>query len=267
MVVHRIVGIFALTLGVLGVAGCAAGAYGVWLVASRLDRANDKLFDAVDRGLGYVQDRVPVVQQRVRDSTITTTEITEAVRGWSAMKVQDRIVAELEIERRAANLSGRLETAELRLDASAEAVLDVRRVMELGRSLGARVDPDSTDDVLAQLALLQDKVQQAEQAIDDVRKLALPSPGVSIEDRLARIAKILARILLTLSDIDRRLGNFAVRLSELRADARQLNTRTSRYILFGSVACYGLLAWVAAAQCALCSWGWRRWHRGHGRSR
>src|SRR5438105_794586 len=117
MFMNRVAGILAVVLGVLGVAGCAAGAYCVWLVASRLDRANDTVFEAIDRGLGAVQDRVPVVQQRVRDSKVTTAEITEAVRGWAGKKVQDRVVSELEIERRVEKLSGQLQAADLRLEA------------------------------------------------------------------------------------------------------------------------------------------------------
>src|SRR5262245_18858965 len=241
MLFNRLAGILALSFGLVGVTGCAAGAYCVWLVWSRLDRANGKFFDAIDRGLGAVQDRVPVVQQRVKDAKFTTAEITDAVRGWAGKKIQERIVTQLEIEGRVETLSGQLQAAALRLDASTEAVLDVRQVIELGQSLGASVDPASTDEVLDQLALLRGKVQQAQQTVDEVRRFAAPGEGESLEDRLVRVAGLLARILLTLSDADRRLDDFAARLSEVRADARQLKERTSRYLLLGSVACYALL--------------------------
>src|SRR5688572_12293027 len=102
----RVAAILALAFGVVGVAGCAAGTYGVWLVWSRLDRANDKVFEVVDRGLGVVQDRVPVVQQRVSDSKVATADITEAVREWATKKAQDRIISQLQIEGRAEKLSG-----------------------------------------------------------------------------------------------------------------------------------------------------------------
>ena len=131
-------------------------------------------------------------------------------------------------------------------------------MIELGQSLGARVDPTSMNELLELLAVLRGKVQEAEQAVEEVRQFATPDPGEAIEDRLARVAKVLARVLLTLSDIDRRLDRFAARLTEVRAEARQLKERTSRYILWGSVVGYGLLAWVAAGQVALGRCGWRR---------
>jgi hypothetical protein len=249
-------------LGAVGVAGCAAGAYGVWLVASRLELAHHRVFDAIDWGLGAVQDRLPVAQRRVKDAKVTTAEVSEVVRAWAEKKVRDRIVSELEVETRVEKLSGHLQSANLRLDASTEAVLGVRRVLELGQSLGARVDPASMDEVLESLASLRAGVQQAEQAVDEVRRFATPGPGESVEDRLIRVAKVLARILLTLGDVDRRLDHFAVRVAGVRTDAQQSKARTSRYILWGSVVCYGLLVWAAAGQVALCRCGLRRCRRG-----
>lgn len=257
MFFHRAAGLLALAFGLVGVAGCAAGAYGVRLSWSRLDRANAKVFDAIDRGLGAVQDQVPTLRERVEDSKVTTAEITEAVQAWAAKKVRNQVVSELEVELRVERLAGHLQAAELRLDASTEAVLDVRRVIELGQSLGAGVDPASTDEMLELLAALRGEVHQAQQAVDEVRRFATPGPGESITDKLARVAKVLARILLTLSDVDRRLNQFAARLSDARADARQQKEQTTRYLLWGSVVCYGLLAWVAAGQVALARCGWR----------
>jgi len=262
MLFHRVAAVLILALGVIGVAVCAAGAYGVWLMGSRLDRANDKVFDAVDRGLGVVEDRVPVVRQRVKDSKVTTSEITDAVRGWAGKAAQDRIASQLEIESRAEKLSGHLRAADLRLEASADAVRDVRQMLELGQSLGARVDPTSTDAVLEMLAAVRGTVQQAERAVDGVRGLASPGGGESVEDRLSRVATVSARVLLTLSEVDRRLDDLAARLSEIRAAARQLQATTSHDIVLASAVCYGLLAWGAAGQAALCGWGWGRRLRG-----
>lgn len=262
MLVKRVAAVLALVFGIAGMAGCLAGAYGVWLVESRLARANDKVFDAVDRSLEVVQDRMLIVQQRVRESKVTTTEVTEAVREWGAKKGQDRIVSQLLIESRVEKLSGHLRAADLRLEASREAVRDVRQVLEVGQGLGAKVNPASTDAVQELLVSLQDTLQQAERAVDGVRKFATPDGGDPVEDRQAQVAKLLARVLLTLSEVERRLDDFAARLSEVRDEARQAKASTSRYIVLGSVVCYGLLAWGMAGQAALSWWGWSCSRRG-----
>lgn len=253
MFLKRVAAVLALVLGCAGFAGCLAGAYGVWLVQSRLERANDNVFDAVDRSLKVVQDRIPIVQKKVEDSKITTSEIKDALREWGAKKAKDRIVAKLQIESRTEKLSEHLRTADFRLEASREAVRDIQQVLEVSQSLGARVDPTSLDALLERLVSMQESLQQAERAVDGVRKFAEDDP---VEDRLAQAAKLLARVLLMLSDVDERLDDFDARLSELRAQARQGNATTSHYIVSGAVVCYALLAWVGAGQAALIWLGW-----------
>ena len=255
----RVAAVLALVLGSAGMVGCLAGAYGVWLVASRLDRANDKIFDVVDRSLKVVQDRIPIVQQQVRESKVTTAEVTNALREWGAKKAEDRIVSKLQIESRAEKLSEHLRTADLRLEASRETIRDVQRVLEVSQSLGAEVDPTSMDTVHERLASLQESVQQVERTVDGVRKFAEDDPD---KDRLIQVAKLLARIVLTLSEVDERLDDLAARVSEVRTQARLGNARTSHYIVLGSVVCYGLLAWVGAGQAALSWWGWSCFRRG-----
>jgi hypothetical protein len=258
MLVKRVSAMLALAFGMAGMVGCLAGAYAVWLVESRLDRANHRLFDAVDRSLEVVQARMPIVQQQLSEWKVTTTEVGAAVREWGTKKAQDRIVSQLQIGSRVEKLSGHLQAADLRIEASREAVRDVRRVLEVGQGLGVQVNPASTDAVQELLVSLQDTLQQAARAVDGVRKLAIPD---RVEEGQAQVAKLLARILLTLSEVDRRLDHFAARLSEVRTEAQQGRARTSHYIVLGSVVCYGLLAWGMAGQTALSWWGWSYWRR------
>jgi hypothetical protein len=253
----RVLGLLALALGLAGVAACGAGAYGVWRVQTRLERANDRVFDAVDQGLAAVQDRIPAVQERVRQAQLTTDDLSAALRNWGMREARERIVAKLEVDVRAEQLTGQLLAVEARVDASTMAVRDVRRVLEVGRDLGADVDPSSTDDLLEQLAALDGSLGEARRSVDEVRALASPDRE-TVEERLIRIARVLARILATFVDINARLDRCMVRLTELRAEADRLRARTSRTILLGAVAGYGLLAWVAAGQAALARWGWGR---------
>jgi hypothetical protein len=260
MFYKRVATVLVVVMGIAGMVCCLAGAYGIWLVASRLERANDKVFDAVDRSLNVVQDRVPIVQQKVKESKVTTAEVTEALPKWAAKKAQDRIVSKLEIESKAEKLSDHLRTADLTLEASREAVGNVRQLLELSENLGAKVDASALDAVQEQLVSLQESLQQAERVVDGVIKYAESDP---VEDQLTQVAKLLARILLTLSEVEQRLDNLTARLSEARTQARLGNSKTSRYIVLGSAACYGLLAWVGAGQAALSWWGWNvlRWRR------
>jgi uncharacterized phage infection (PIP) family protein YhgE len=253
MFFKRVVAVLALVLGIAGMAGCLAGAYGVWLVQSRLERANDKVFDAVDRSVKIVQDQIPLVQHKVKDAKITTGDVSEAFREWGAKKAKDRIVSRLQIESRAEKLSGQLKTVDHKLESSKDAVRGVRQMLEISQDLGARVDPTSMDTVQERLESLQESLQKAERAVDTVRKFAEDDP---VEDRLTQVAKLLARVLLTLNDVDQRLDDFAAKLSEIRMQAQQAHATTSHYIMLGAVACYALLAWIGGGQAALIWWGW-----------
>jgi hypothetical protein len=260
MVVRRLAGIVAVAFGVAGFAACVVGAYGVWRAQARLDRANDQAFDAIDRGLTVVQDRVPAVRERVHKARITTDELGKAARLWAASEARERVVAELQVEARTATVAGYLQAADVRLDSAATAVRDVRRMLELAQTLGAEVDPAVTDRVLALIAALRDKLDDAERAVEEVRRIAV-ADGESAENRAARVAKLLLRIVVTLADVETRLGEFAERLTEVRGEARRLHDRTGDAILLGAVACYALLTWVAAGQAALCWWGVTRYRR------
>jgi hypothetical protein len=147
------------------------------------------------------------------------------------------------------------------IEDSADSVRDLREVLELSRSLGARVDPASLNQVLDTLASVRIRVQEAEQTVAEVRGFATAVGGESDENRAARVLKLLARVLVTIGEISPRLDSLAARISETRADAQQLKARTSSYILWAAVGCSVILAWIAAGQLALCVWGRNRWRR------
>ena len=55
---NRLIPLFALLLGVLGVVVCAAAIVVVWSTGSRLSRTNERVFDRIDVSLAAVRDRI-----------------------------------------------------------------------------------------------------------------------------------------------------------------------------------------------------------------
>jgi hypothetical protein len=255
VLLKRVVSPLAAALGLVGVVACLAGAYAVWRAGARLDRANERVFAVLDTGLASARDRVRGVRDRVRESRITTARITEGLRDRAGQKVTGRLAAQLEIERRAETLAGHLRTADLWLEASADSVRGVQQVLELGNSVGAPVDPAGLEDVVVLLTSLRGKLLQAEQAVDGIREFTAAGEGESDESRFARVTKLLARILLTIGEVDARLDEAVGRLTEVQAGAQQWKARASRCIVLATVGSYLLLAWIAAGQAALCLCG------------
>jgi hypothetical protein len=257
MLLKRIGALLALAFGFLGVIACMGGIYAVWVLASRLEQANDKVFATVDKGLASAQEWARRVQKRVQESRITTAEIDQKFRDWSVKKGRDRLVSQLEIESRAEKLAGHLQTADSWLETAAESIRGAEHVLEVGNSLGASVDPASLEDMLAKLEEIRSRLQQTERSVDRIREFAAGKEDESEASRLARITKLLGRTLLTITEIDTRLEDSIARLAELRTDAQHTQARTGHYILLATIACCLLLAWIAAGQAALCVFGWR----------
>jgi hypothetical protein len=256
MLFKRVVCLLALAFGFLGVAACMVGVYAAWSLGSRLERTNDKVFAMIDKGFASAQDRISSVQERVKESKITTTEIGQSLRDWGTRRAKEGLVSRLEIESRAEKLAGHLQTADSWLETSAESIRSVQQVLELDHSIGAPVDPASLEEVLENIISLRSTLQQAERTVGGIREFAANKEGESEESRLSRVTKLLGRILVTIGEMDTRLQEAVMQLSKLQTDARQLNSTTSVYILVATIGCYAMLAWMAAGQAALCLWGW-----------
>jgi hypothetical protein len=252
MLFKRILAMFALAFGFLGVLACLAGFYAVWLLGSRLEQANERVFSRIDQGLASVQDLVGRVQKRVQEAKITTAEVDQKLRDWTKRKATERLVSRLEIESRAEKLSGHLQTADSWLQTSTETIRGIQHILELGKSLGAPLDPAALEEVFEKLTAVRGTLQKTEQSVDRIREFSKEPE----ENRLPRIVKLVARTLLTMSEVDTRLENSVTRLAELQTDAQELKARTSNFIFVRTMACYLILAWMAVGQAALCLCGW-----------
>jgi chromosome segregation ATPase len=214
---------------------------------------NETVFATVDRGLDQTQERVRSVQDRVEKSRITTGEINQKLRDWAAREAKDRIAQQLEIEAHAEKLALHLQTADSWLETSTESIRGVQQLASLGQAFGARMDPASFDDLLEKLESVRSKLQDVEQSVHKVHGLVTDKEDEA--SRLARAVKLLGRTLATISELDTRLDEAANRIGALRTDATELKTRTSSLISWTAIACWTILAWIAAGQIALCRCG------------
>jgi hypothetical protein len=253
----RLLAFLFAVLGLFGVIACIAGGYAVWTISSRLQQANEKAFTRLDQGLATVESRVQRVSERVRQAKITTDEIKDKLKDWATLEVKERIAARFEIEKRTEKVAGQLQVADAWLESSAESVRDAQHLLEVGQSLGARADPAALDDVLGHITIVLGEVREAEEAVAEFREFALVKEGEPEQNRLARALKLLARVLLTVTEADKRLERCVARLSEARDNTREMKERTSRTITLATIVCYVVLAWIALGQMALCWCGLR----------
>lgn len=256
----RSIALLALALGALGMVTCLAGIYAVAVLGSRLNQANERVFAMLDVGLAATELRVHGLQKRVQLAKISTAEVVQNLQNWGARKAEDRLVARLELQRRAEKLAGHLHQADSWLETSIESIRGLRQVVELGQLAGAPVEPASLDDVLERLTSLRSTLQQTEETLDEIHKFTNSKDDESEENRLARVTKLFARTLATIGDLDTRLEELLPRLAELRTGTQELQASTSHTIMLTTIGGFLLLAWIAAGQAALGLWGWKSLH-------
>jgi hypothetical protein len=257
MQLKRWMWMIAMLAGVLGVVGCVAGLYLVWFTGSRLTQVNERAFGTVDKGLTVTQDRLRGVQQRIKESETKTSEIAQNLKNWSANNVKDRLVSSIEIEKRAENLAGHLQTADGWLQASEETVRGVMNLLELGDLAGARLDGARLEKVLEGFTSIRTKLQEMEQAVSDVKSFSVSREGESEENRFSRVLKLLATTKAGASRIDSRLLDLLGHLSQMQIDSAAAKQRLDNYIVLLTILCYLLLLWIAAGQVALGLYGWK----------
>jgi len=211
----------------------------------------------VDKGLASAEDRIEAARTRAKDSRITSSEISDKLRNWASVETKERLTSRLEIEGRAERLTGQLATVDLWLETSSESIRGVQRALEPGHLVGIKVDPESLDEVLEKVASVRGVLQQTVQTVDVIRDFTADKMTEAEDSRLLRVTKLVARLLVTIGEIDARLHEFLTRLAELRSDAQLLKAKTNNYILLATMGCYSILAWIGAGQAALCRGGWK----------
>jgi hypothetical protein len=256
MQLKRFAALLALAAGFVGIPACLAGAIAAWALGAKLERTNTTFFTMVEKGLAAAQDRTRKVQERVKESKITSGELDQKFRDWDRKKTKEAFVSRLEIEGRADKISGYLAAADSWLEKCTESILSVKQVVELGNTLGASLEPARVQDAFDAIVSLRITLQQTELKVVEIRAFAVIKTNESEEIRLTRVAKLLGRVVVTIGEIDTRLDESITRLSELQTHASQWKTKISACILVACIASCLLLAWIAAGQAALCQWGW-----------
>ncbi len=260
-VIRCLASLLALTLGSVGLLACMVGIFGVWLIKSRLDQANETVTVGLDKGLTSIQDRVRDAQRRIQDSKITASTMSQQLRDWSVEKAKERIVTQLDIEAQTNKLAGQLQSADALLKSSTELFQGGREILVIANQLGASVDPVFLDSALAKLDDARSKLQEVEGSVSEVSQLAAVRDDKSEQTRLNRTLKLVTRTLVTIGEIDTRLDQTVTGLSELQTEAQLLSARISNFILFVAVVACLLLLWLAAGQAALCVVMRRRWYQ------
>ena len=257
----RFFGTFPLLLGFLGVAACLLGAYASWELAKGARTANRQLFDAADHGLDNVESRLVHVRKNVEGMRLSGEEFRQKLNALTQKQARERLSEELELAQKADRLSGMIDLADARLESALDSLGTLQKLLELCRSAGADVNPATIAEISTVIAGVRGEFQQAGEKVQEVRDFGKAIDGESEGSRLARVVRVLTRILATIADLDSRLNNGVDRLEGLRIQTLTWQHRADVAIQRILAVAFLVLVWIAAGQWSLFRSGWRGFNR------
>jgi hypothetical protein len=243
--------------GILGVVVCVAAVDYIWRIGDRLNHASDKVFELADASLSAVSDRAVKIQRRAEDARITAQDIRQSVEDWAKKESGEFLAVRLKVAERTERLSAGLKQVDLLFDVSLESLDRAQRAAEMANALGARLDPEDFRPPRDKLAELQNQVRVAIKIAAEVHEHADRLTNGDEPTIRQRILQLAARVVATLTGVDKHLAAVADRLAELRERTAQLKIRSQRYILGGEIALTLLAAWMALGQFMLFRYGWQ----------
>ena len=242
-------------LGAVGAVLCAAGSLGVWYIALRIDRAQERVFKRVDQSLEGIDRRLIETQNLAAQSKITVEEIRQRMQDWTKKEASERLATKFGVEAKVQQLASGLHQAELILELSQDAVEHVRQVLDASEELGISLNADSIGPLLERI---DDIKEDLKDAIDTAQSLVhiAEGRGDAGEKPMEQVSKIAARLLATFGKIDSRLVSFRDRLADAQDSIRRLIEMTHTRILVVAVFATLLLLWMGAGQ--VCMFRWAR---------
>lgn len=242
-------------LGAVGALLCVAGSLAVWYVASRMDRAQERVFKRVEQSLEGIDRRLVETQNLAAQSKITVEEIRQRMQDWTKKEASERLTAKLGVDAKVQQLSSGLHQAELILELTQDTVEHIRQLLDAGADLGIRLNADSIGPLLERIEGIKEDLKDA---IDTVQSLVniVESRGDAMEKPAEQVSKIVARLLVTFGKIDSRLISFRDRLVDAQNSIRQLSAKAHTRILVVAVCATLFILWTAAGQ--ICMFRWAR---------
>jgi hypothetical protein len=256
----RVLGIAALGLGGIGLAGCLAGLIGLWAMRPSFLRSSAEVLDTADGGLTLVEEK-----------TTRAGELLKAVRGivdpvtGKILKLVEQGECTPDDEKELDRIEEALARRRGQVDAIAEqtetAVAFLNRTPHLTKTLRLFTSPGAASRAPAETS------QDSSKALARVAK-ALQS----VREQLAKFRKdkqaqkeVVTAVIRLAREVDSELKVVESKLERVRQKAAELGTEvtdlrtavpawTNGAAIIGSV----VLVWMGLGQFVLSRWGWGR---------
>ena len=253
----RVIGLAALGLGGIGLAGCLAALIGIWAVRPSFLRSSVELLDTADGGLKLVSEK-----------TTRADELLKAIRGivdpvtGKILKLAEKGERtpddEKELKRIEEALTRRLGQVDALAEQTETAVAFLNRTPQLTKSLrlptlqgvASRAPTETTQDSSKALSRLAKVLESARESLAKFREDKQVQK--EIVDAVVRLAR---EVDSELKSVESKLERVRQMAAERGKEVTDLRTAAPAWTNWAAVICSVVSVWMGLGQFVLLRWG------------
>ncbi len=256
----RLSGLALVGLGAIGMAACLAGIAGLWIVASRLQQVNSRLFHQVDQFIVQVDLRATQAGDAVGGTRDLVDALKQTLKESAAELLAGRVASLPEIDNLERRLVSAMERTDELMEVSASTVELIEQLLTTIGSMAweSNADQQGYSDLTAAIRSTRQSLANASERLADVRRrLAEIRQKRGVDVNLAEITKLSLGMVAKLDAVQSQIAAFRSLLDETKSRSAQFQERIRRWILAGECLILLLIAWLGAGQLCLLLQGTR----------
>lgn len=258
--VGRSTGLGMMLLASAGLILCLGGIVGVWLAKRHLDALGERLFEAAEDSLTFMDEKLDRVETVFRNVHRRTGTLSKAVDRFPEKEAEAELEATSLLKTLNEGVFEPLNSAQTWLDSTHAVAVGVGKVSEaIVSSEYAESHRDSVGVVVAErLQDISQSVVEILMTLKDARQGL-----IELRDNVLLARSIAVRIVARLTQAETRMANLCERIEklhvgvvELKAEIADVKASFHWWTMLGTALLTLLLAWFAASQIGMMLHGW-----------
>ena len=259
-VIRRSAGLGVILLSSVVLIICLAGIIGVWITKSRVDVVGDKVFEATEDSLAFMDKKLDRIERAFKISHRRVELLSSGVNRLTQKDSKIKAKATSLLKTLDEEVSEPLKSAQSWLDSTHAVAVGVSKISEAVVSSNYAASHEDSVGV-AMVGQLQDA---SEAVVDILTTLKEARQGlIDIRDNVLSARRIALAIVARLAQVEKRMANlcgrietFHARVVEMKGEIAAARGNFHWWTMFGAVLITFLLAWFAASQIGMVLHGW-----------
>lgn len=244
--------------GIVGTAVCVAVAFVVWSISASAYKLEREAFSQVDQSIETMQQQLTLVQRQVQQTAAATDAVGQRVSSWGESKTTSQMLKSLNLQQKAEQIGVVLQEANHRLIGSLATMDALEKVIEVAASSGFLARADLGVPARKVLDDLRIKLIEGNKVITRIQQVASSvDESQSLAAQAEEITQLMGRVVATMREVDRLLGEALARLSAARSHTVLFAAKLYHWQFLVQLVIGVAIIWCAAGQGALCLLGWR----------